>query len=243
MAIIGPLQTTGNISIESTHLNHLSETPQVSFSTTGQTDFIQLTGNGAVNDDFTVEVPSDSPITDLQLSMEPTTMQTHYGFVWDSDNIWSNPDATKNGTVVELDSLTGSTAGTIWDFNSGLQGWTVSNPTFVSRYTNPCGLNGSSGGSIKTQANYNAAHHATSPAVNLAGALSMPLHAWVLQGSSSCGEEPDSGEDLQIQYIDTNGAWVTLNTWSGATLGGNVQQWSTNLPQAALHANTQPQLF
>ena len=239
MAIIGPLQMTGNMSIESTPLNHLSETPQVSFSTTGQTDFIQLTGNGAVNDDFTVEVPSDSPITDLQLSMEPTTMQTHYGFVWDSDNIWSNPDATKNGTVVELDSLTGSTAGTIWDFNSGLQGWTVSNPTFVSRYTNPCGLNGSSGGSIKTQANYNAAHHATSPAVNLAGALSMPLHAWVLQGSSSCGEEPDSGEDLQIQYIDTNGAWVTLNTWSGATLGGNVQQWSTNLPQAALHANTQ----
>ena len=41
------------------------------------------------------------------------------------------PDATKNGTVVEQGSLTGSTAGTIWDFNNGLQGWTVSNPTFV----------------------------------------------------------------------------------------------------------------
>ena len=54
-----------------------------------------------------------------------------------------------------------------------------------------------------------------------------------------CGEEPDSGEDLQIQYIDTNGAWVTLNTWAGATSGGNAQQWTTNLPQAALHANTQ----
>ena len=175
----------------------------------------------------------------MQLSIEPSTMQTHYGFVWDDDSIWSNSDATKNGTVVEMDSLTGSTAGTIWDFNNGLQGWTVSNPTFVSHYTNTCGVNGTSGGSVKTQANFNAPHHATSPRVNLAGALSMPLHAWILQGSFSCGEEPDSGEDLQIQYIDTNGAWVTLNTWAGATSGGNAQQWTTNLPQAALHANTQ----
>ena len=39
----------------------------------------------------------------------------------------------------------------------------------------------------------------------------MPLTAWVLQGSFGCGEEPDSGEDLQIQYIDSGGTWVTLN--------------------------------
>ena len=136
---------------------------QISYSTLGQTDFIQLVGNGLVNDDFTVEVPSNAPITDMQLSIEPSTMQTHYGFVWDDDSIWSNSDATKNGTVVEMDSLTGSTAGTIWDFNNGLQGWTVSNPTFVSHYTNTCGVNGTSGGSIKTQANFNAPHHATSP--------------------------------------------------------------------------------
>ena len=30
-----------------------------------------------------------------------------------------------------------------------------------------------------------------------------------------------------------------MNTWSGATSGGTAQQWSANLPQAALHANTQ----
>ena len=239
MAIIGPLQMTGNISADSAEFTTLPQADKIRFSSVGQADFIQLAGDDAVNDDFTVEVPSNSPITDMQLSIEPSTMQTHYGFVWDDDTIWSNADATKNGTVVELDSLTGSTAGTIWDFNNGLQGWTVSNPTFVGRYTNTCGVNGTSGGSIKTQANFNAPHHATSPSVNLAGALSMPLHAWVLQGSFSCGEEPDSGEDLQIQYIDTNGVWNTLNTWSGATSGGTVQQWSTNLPQAALHANTQ----
>ena len=239
MAIIGPLQMSGNIAANSDEFSYLNERKTVSFSLQGAEQFIQLAGEGVVNNDFTIDVPSASPITDMQLSIEPSVMQTHYGFVWDSDAAWSNPDATKNGTVAEQDVLTGSTAGTLWDFNNGLQGWTVSSSTFVSHWTNTCGVNGTSGGSIKTQANYNAPHHATSPAINLAGAPTMPLTAWVLQGSFSCGEEPDSGEDLQIQYIDTAGTWVTLNTWSGATSGGTVQQWSTNLPPAALHANTQ----
>ena len=239
MAIIGPLQMSGNIAANSSEFSELAEPNIVNFSMQGAEEFIQLQGDGIVNNDFTIEVPSASPITDMQLSIEPSVMQTHYGFVWDSDAAWSNPDATKNGTVVERNVLTGSTAGTLWDFNNGLQGWTVSSPTFVSHWTNACGVNGTSGGSIKTQANFNAPHHATSPTINLAGAPSMPLTAWVLQGSFSCGEEPDSGEDLQIQYIDAGGTWVTLNTWSGATSGGTVQQYSTNLPPAALHANTQ----
>ena len=71
----------------------------------------------------------------------------------------------------------------------------------------------------------------------------MPLHVWVLQGSFSCGEEPDANEDLQIQYIDSGGTWVTLNTWLGSTAGGTAEQWSTNLPSAALHANTQIRIY
>ena len=239
MAIIGPLQMTGNISVNSDDYASLSDIDEIKFSMSGTQNFIELQGNEIVNNDFIVEVPSTSPITDMQLSIEPSVMQTHFGFVWNSDSTWSNPDATKNGTVVERDALTGSTAGTLWDFNNGLQGWTVSNPTFVSHYTNTCGVNGTSGGSVKTQANFNAPHHATSPRINLAGAQNMPLHAWVLQGSFNCGEEPDTNENLQIQYIDTNNNWVTLNTWMGATSGGTPQQWSTNLPAAALHANTQ----
>ena len=37
-------------------------------------------------------------------------------------------------------------------------------------------------------------------------ASGMPLSAWVCKvhsTSTRCGEEPDSGEDLEIQYIDT----------------------------------------
>ena len=100
MAIIGPLQMTGNISVDFAESNRLSDHSKISYSTVGQTDFIQLPGDGMVNDDFTVEVPSNAPITDMQLSIEPSTIQTHYGFVWDDYSIWSNSDATKNGTVV-----------------------------------------------------------------------------------------------------------------------------------------------
>ena len=229
MAIMGPLQMSGNLSANSADIEVLKESKTISHSSIGSAEFLGLLGDSIANNAFTVDVPSDSPITDLQLNIEPSAMQTHYGFNWEGDISWSNSDASKNGTVVEGTSLTGSTAGTLWDFNSGLQGWTVSNPTFVSRWTDPCGFNGSTGGSIKTQANFNAPHYATSPVVNLAGAPSMPLTAWVLQGSSTfsgagCGEEPDSSEDLQIQYADINGNWVTLNTWLGSTAGGTAQQ-------------------
>ena len=64
---------------------------------------------------------SSAPITDLQLEVEPAVLQKQYGFTWDSDAIWSNSDANKNGTVTSGNSLTGTTAGTLWDFNSGLQ--------------------------------------------------------------------------------------------------------------------------
>ena len=239
MAFIGPIQMAGHLLPDEATQSELSDQKIVHRSLTGSETFIQLPGDNIANTDFTIDVPSDAPITDMQMSLTPSVAQNHYGFVWKSANDWSNSDATNNGTVVEQEALTGSTAGTLWDFNSGLQGWTVSSSTYVGRYTNNCGINGTSGGSIKTQANYNQAHHATSPVVNLAGAPSMPLHAWVKQGNSGCGEEPDSGEDLQIQYKTAAGQWTTLNTWLGSTSGGTAQQWSTNLPQAALHSTTQ----
>ena len=241
MIIIGPLQMNANNIVNQPLSLDLEDSDSPNFTAVGYEDFINLPGNDQSYNGFTVDVPSSAPITDLQLEVEPSVLQKQYGFTWDSDAIWSNSDASKNGTVVSGTSLTGTTAGTIWDFNTGLQGWTVSSPTYVGRYTSNCGYNGSSGGSIKTQAQ-STPEHATSPVINLAGTSSMPLHAWILQGSSSCGEEADSGEDLKVQYKTTAGNWVDIQTFSGATLGGTPQQWTTNLPAAALHATTQIRL-
>ena len=198
-----------------------------------------LTGDGQASTSFTVDVPSDAPITSIHLAMEPAVQPTQNGFVWDDAAAWSDNSAVHNGTYGADDILTGDGGGTLWDFNSGLQGWTVSTPSYVGRYTVNCGYNGSTGGSIKTQANYNAAEYATSPAVNLAGMSTIPLHAWIRQGSSSCGEEADTGEDLKVQYKTAAGAWTTLNTWFGSAQGGTNIQWMGSLPAAALHATTQ----
>ena len=206
----------------------------------GENSSFLLAGNGFTSTSFSVDVPSDAPITNIHLSMEPTTQATQTGFLWDDAAAWSASSAVHNGTYGSAGVLTGDGGGTLWDFNTGLQGWTASTASYVGRYTaNACGYNGSTGGSLKTQANYNAPEHATSPVVNLAGMSTIPLHAWIRQGSSSCGEEADSGEDLKVQYKTTAGAWTTLNTWSGATIGGTNQQWMGTLPAAALHANTQ----
>ena len=186
MILIGPLQMNGEILAKQPISEELTDIKTPSMTAVGAETFVGLNGDNQVNTGFTVDVPSMEPITDLQLDIAPTVMQKQYGFTWDSDSIWSNNDAIKNGTVVtSTGSLTGTTAGTIWDFNTGLQGWTVSSGTYVGHYTsNPCGYNGSSGGALKTQAS-STPEHATSPSLNLAGANSMPLHAWIKQGSSS----------------------------------------------------------
>ena len=45
----------------------------------------------------------------------------------------------KNGAVVTSNgSLTGTAAGTIWDFNNGAQGWTFSSATYVGHYNITC---------------------------------------------------------------------------------------------------------
>ena len=208
----------------------------------GDSAIVQLPGSGLYSNSFSVEVPSNAPITDVHLSMEPSVDPTHQGFVWDDNSVWSHSSAINNGTSSANGALKAEGGGVLWDFNTGLQGWTVSSSTYVSRWTsNSCGYNGSSGGSIKTQAS--GAQHATSPVVNLAGVTTMPLHAWVREGDSSCGEEPDANENLQIQYKTSSGTWTTVNTFSAATYGPHSpQQWSTNLPAAALHSTSQIRL-
>ena len=229
---------TGNNTLDLDSNLYLEDEIVTKFSVIGSEELIELDGDGTANEDFTVEVPSDAPVTDLQMSIKPSVMQTHYGFTWSGDSAWSNPDATKNGTVVEGTSLTGSAAGTLWDFNSGAQGWTFSNSN-AGRVTSPaCGLNGSTGGSIRL---YQGTSSATSPAIDLAGGVNIPLDIWIKPGDQNCGESPDSGDNLRISYKNAGNNWVDIRTLIGPGYNANnpVQQFSSILPAAALHTNSQ----
>ena len=238
----GPLQSmlTEGVSVPS-NPGHLEDEAAALFAGTGDAAIIQLSGSGSYTDSFTIEVPSNDPVTDIHLSLKPSVDVTQQGFVWDDNTVWSHSSSTSNGTFVQDGMLTGNGAGTLWDFNTNAAGWTFSN-TYASRVTTPaCGLNSSTGGSIRT---YAGSTYATSPVNDFSGVSAMPLHVWVLEGSFNCGEEPDSGEDLQIQYRTASNTWTTLHTFSGSpTSTGTATQYMTNLPAAALHTNSQIRFY
>ena len=236
----GPLQTmlTDGTSLSSNPV-FLEGDDTILFASVGDSaSQLHLDGGGLYSDEFTLEVPSTQPVRDLHLSITPAITPSSTGLNWNDASSWTHPDASNEGTELSADGyLTGSVAGTLWDFNSNSVGWTFSN-AFSSRVTSPsCGLNGSSGGSIRT---YAGATYATSPVNDFSGVSTMPLHVWVREGSSSCGEEPDGNEDLQIQYRTASNTWTTLHTFSGSPSSTNIAtQYMTNLPAAALHATTQ----
>ena len=125
-------------------------------------------------------------------------------------------------------SLVGSGGAQFWDFNTGAPGWSFSN-SYASRVTSPaCGLNGSA----EVPSEPTQVRRITSPSIDLSGVPSMPLHVTIRQGFSSCGEEPDSNEDLhhphRVQRLEQPphrvGSPASNNTWTFFT-------W--NLPSAA----------
>ena len=233
----GPLQTMLNgTSSESSATAFLEDKEPILLAGAGDDAIIQLSGSNSYSEVFTVEVPSNAPVTDVHLTMKPSVDVTHQGFVWDDNTIWSHSSTANNGTFVVDDMLTGNGAGTLWDFNTNSVGWTFSN-SYSGRVTSPaCGFNGSSGGSIRT---YAGSTYATSPVNDFSGVSAMPFHAWVHEGRSGCGETPDSGEDLQFQYKTSSGTWATFHTFSGGGAQTSNFQYMTNLPPAALHTNTQ----
>jgi hypothetical protein len=56
-------------------------------------------------------------------------------------------------------------------------------------------------------------------------------------GFVTCTTDPESGEDLRIQYLSSSNSWVTLTTFQGGGTAGEILTYSDELPPDALHAN------
>tara|TARA_B100001093_G_scaffold177219_1_gene169868 strand:- start:4957 stop:10080 length:5124 start_codon:yes stop_codon:yes gene_type:complete len=241
MVFGGPLQSM--ISSEnpaSEPISVLLPTSDIRSVGSGENAVVILPGANSYSTDFEIDVSSNAPVTDIHLSLEPSVELTQQGFTWNDSTVWAHSSAVNNGTFGESGALTGNGAGMLWDFNSPTNpspGWTFSN-SYSGVVTSPaCGYNGSSGGSIRT---YAGSTYATSPVSDFSGVSTMPLHLWVLEGYSNCGEEPDLNEDLQIQYRTATSTWTTLHTFSGSPSSSQTPtQYMTTLPAAALHTNSQ----
>ena len=137
--------------------------------------------------------------------------------------------------VTEIAPATGVGIGQCEDFENGLStNWTVdptsgqagtSNATSQSP-TNSLYLNG---GIVEV----------TSVAVDTSDITFQDITIWIRRGADGFSEDPDGGEDLQLQYLDSGGAWVALETFSGSGQPGAIFQRTYTLPMAGLHAGFQ----
>ena len=65
------------------------------------------------------------------------------------------------------------------------------------------------------------------------------FEVWIRRGDDSFSEDPDSGEDLVVEYFDQFGAWATIETFTGSGTSGEIFTRTYTLPTSALHAGLQ----
>ena len=61
------------------------------------------------------------------------------------------------------------------------------------------------------------------------------VSVWIQRGSDTFSEDPDGGEDLTLEYRNDTGAWIALETFSGAGAPGQVFTRTYTLPASARH--------
>ena len=76
----------------------------------------------------------------------------------------------------------------------------------------------------------------TSRTIDLAGQSNLSLNVWIRRGDDNFSEDPDTGEDLQIQFLDTLGNWQILETFDGNGTPGQIYDRSYLLPTNAYHS-------
>ncbi len=78
----------------------------------------------------------------------------------------------------------------------------------------------------------------TSPTQNLANDSLARISYTVIRGSDAFNEDPDSGEDLNVEYRNASGQWIQIDRLFGnGTPGEVITRGFFDLPQQALHAN------
>ena len=65
------------------------------------------------------------------------------------------------------------------------------------------------------------------------------LSVWVRRGDDSFSEDPDTGEDLELEYLNNSGTWVSLEVWTGDGTNGQIYTPTYTLPDDALYSNLQ----
>ena len=111
-----------------------------------------------------------------------------------------------------------------------LPAWATTNAA-ISGGNNAAGWAGSGLWSAYTS---NAAVTLTSPNIN-AAVPAAQLNIWVRRGADAFSENPETNENLVLEYQRADATWVQLATYLGSGTPGQIYQDSYMLPAAALH--------
>lgn len=113
---------------------------------------------------------------------------------------------------------------------SALSPWTTTNTNFSDTSTQ---TSNSGSCSLFTAGGF---VQSTSPVTDLSAVTGADFTAWVRRGSDTFSEDTDANEDFEIQYLNSSGTWITLETFLGSGTKGEIINVSRSLPIDALHS-------
>lgn len=169
-----------------------------------------------------VSLPADALHGALSIRLRQTAGSGNDQDYWHFDDV----------IVTEMASSGPLGIGTCEYFENGLSGnWTVSAGTGFAGTSSATSLSPTNsmflnGGTVTV----------SSVVVDTADPTFTDLTFWVRRGGDAFSEDPDNGHNLVVEYLDSGGNWVSIETFSGN--GGPGQQFSRtiNLPAGGRHS-------
>ncbi len=113
-------------------------------------------------------------------------------------------------------------------FESGFGKWTTTNSTLS-------GVNAMTASSPSRSLYVRGSTVATTSIAVNTKVPAVRVRAWIRRGSDKFSEQPDSGDDLRIEYLDSSGAWASLGSWAGSGTAGAILELDQTLAGSALH--------
>ena len=80
----------------------LTEQSEARMAVAGDSSIIDLTSNPSVGLGFTIDVPQDEPITQIEMEIKPSPLETRDGLAWEGASAWNHPDSTSSGVGLTL---------------------------------------------------------------------------------------------------------------------------------------------
>jgi uncharacterized repeat protein (TIGR01451 family) len=167
-------------------------------------------------------LPADARHGNLALRLRQTGGSGFDFDYWHFDNV----------RVTEIAPSPILDVGSCDDFESGLStNWTVNTTSGLA------GVSGATSSSPTSSLFLNGGVvSVSSNVIDTSDPTFSDLTLWVRRGSDVFSENPDSGENLVLEYLDDVGSWTALETFAGNGTQGQVFLRTYNLPSGGRHS-------